>query len=287
MKSKCLGLLLVFTGVMFMAAVSGTFAGVNMDFQHTLTTNHPPLDLVASPDGKYIFVLTNAGDIFAYDQSGVLQSKIHVGDEVDQIRMDPQGNRLFVTSRLKKKVQIISIDFFVEINTGDAPAKGPGNAPVVLTVFSDFQCPYCARLGPELDQVLKKHPESIKIVFKNFPLKSHKFAKEAAAAALAAERQGKFWEFHDKLFKHYRQINEKKILEIARELGLNEAQFEKDRHDPVIIGKMNGDYEEGQKIEVRGIPALFMNGRPIKNRDLRNIDKIIQKELEKIQKKQK
>ena len=286
MKSKCLGLL-IFAGLMLMAAVSATFAGVNMDFQHTLTVNNPPLDVVASPDGKHIFVLTSAGDIFAYDQDGVLQNKIHVRDEVDQIRMDPQGNRLFVTSRLKKTVQVISIDFFVEINTAGAPAKGPRNAPMVLAVFSDFQCPYCARLRSELDRVRKKYPESVKIVFKNFPLKSHKFAKTAAAAALAAECQGKFWEFHDELFKHYRRLNDKKILEIARELGLNEAQFEKDRHDPLILEKIKMDSEEGRKVEVRAVPALFMNGRPIKSRDLRNIEKIIQKELVKIRKKQK
>ena len=138
MKPKQLGLLFVFTGLMAMATVSTVFAGVNMDFQHTLTTDNPPVDVVTSPDGKYIFVLTNAGNIFVYDQNGILQNKIHVGNDVDQIRMDPQGNRLFVTSRLKKTVQVISLDFFVEINTAGSPAKGPGNAPVVLAVFSDF-----------------------------------------------------------------------------------------------------------------------------------------------------
>ena len=139
MKPKLLRLLFVFTGLIVMATASCVFAGVNMDFLHTLTMDNPPLDVVASPDGKYIFVLTNAGNIFVYDQNGVLQNKIHVGDEVDQLRMDPQGSRLFVASRLKKTVQVIALDFFVEINTADAPAKGPGNAPVVLAVFSDFQ----------------------------------------------------------------------------------------------------------------------------------------------------
>jgi len=129
--------------------------------------------------------------------------------------------------------------------------------------------------------LLKQYPKSVKVVFKNFPLSNHKFARKAAAAALAAERQGKFWEFHDELFKHYRNLSDKKILNIAQGLGLDVDQFNKDRMDPTILGKINLDYEEGQKIEVKGIPAVFMNGRRIKNRDIRNLKDMIEKQLEK------
>ena len=139
MKPSYFKLLFLFIGIMLFATVSTPFAGVNMDLQHKLTMDNPPLDVVATPDGKYIFVLTNKGNISVFDQNGVLQNKIHVRDQVDQIKMDPQGNRLFITSRSEKTIQIISLDFFVEINTADAPFKGPRNAPVVLAVFSDFQ----------------------------------------------------------------------------------------------------------------------------------------------------
>ena len=136
-------------------------------------------------------------------------------------------------------------------------------------------------MSPKLEQLLKQYPKSVKVVFKNFPLSNHKFARKAAAAALAAERQGKFWEFHDELFKHYRNLNDKKIFDIAQKMGLNEAQFNKDRQDPEILGKINLDYEEGQKIEVKGIPAVFMNGRRVKNRDMRNLRDMVEKQLEK------
>ena len=129
--------------------------------------------------------------------------------------------------------------------------------------------------------MLKQYPKSVKVVFKNFPLSNHKFARKAAAAALAAERQGKFWEFHDELFKHYRNLNNKKILDFAQKMGLDEAQFNKDRKDPEILGQINLDYEEGQKIEVKGIPAVFMNGRRIKNRDMKNLKDMVEKQLEK------
>lgn len=129
--------------------------------------------------------------------------------------------------------------------------------------------------------MLKQYPKSVKVVFKNFPLSSHKFAKKAAAAALAAECQGKFWEFHDELFKNYRNLNDKKINEIALKVGLNEAQFNTDRQNPATLGKIKRDYEEGQTIEVRGIPAVFMNGRRINNRDIKNLGDMIKKQLEK------
>ncbi|MBW2110993.1 MAG: thioredoxin domain-containing protein [Deltaproteobacteria bacterium] len=132
--------------------------------------------------------------------------------------------------------------------------------------------------------MLKKYPESVKIVFKNYPLKNHKFAVRAAAAALAAGRQGKFWEFHDELFKDYRQLSEEKLLEIAHRLGLNKAQFERDRKDPEILASIQRDSQEAVRIGVTGVPALFVNGRRISNRDLRVMDRIIEKEKEKVQK---
>jgi DNA-binding beta-propeller fold protein YncE len=139
MKQNYLKLLRLFVIALFFATGTPSFAGVNMDLQRKLTLEDPPLDVVTTPDGKYMFVLTNKGNISAFDQDGVLQNKIHVGNEADQIRMDPQGSRLFVSSRTEKSVRILALDFFVEIKTADAPYKGPDNAPVVLAVFSDFQ----------------------------------------------------------------------------------------------------------------------------------------------------
>ena len=140
------------------------------------------------------------------------------------------------------------------------------------------------RLEPKLEQVLKKYPESVRVVFKNYPLKNHKFAAKAATAALSAGRQGKFWEFHDELFKNYRQLSDKKLNEIARKLDLNEAQFQEDRKDPEIVAKVQADYQEGSKIGVRGIPAVFVNGKRINNRDLQTIGSIIEKEIKKTKK---
>ncbi len=139
MKPDYLKLLPLFTITLFFATATASFAGVNMDLEHKLVLEDAPIDVVATPDGKYMFVLTSRGNITVFDQNGVVQNKIQAGDGADQIRMDPKGDRLFVTNRTEKTVRVISLDFFVEIDTAGAPYKGPENAPVVLAVFSDFQ----------------------------------------------------------------------------------------------------------------------------------------------------
>ena len=119
---------------------------------------------------------------------------------------------------------------------------------------------------PVLEQVLEKNPNQVKLVFKNFPIRNHEFAMPAAIAALAAEKQGKFWEFHDLLFKDYNRLNEQKVKEIARQLDLDMEKFEKDRKDPRIRAMINRDLAEGNRAGVRGTPTIFINGRLLRNR---------------------
>ncbi len=133
---------------------------------------------------------------------------------------------------------------------------------------------------PLLEQVLEKNPKTVKIVFKNFPVRSHKFAAQAAVAALAADRQGKFWEFHDELFSNYNRLKEEKVQEIAAKLKLNKAQFEKDRKDPLLLEQIRHDFNEGVRAGVRSVPAVFVNGRKLKDRSLKGFQALIDKELE-------
>jgi len=137
---------------------------------------------------------------------------------------------------------------------------------------------------PLLEQVLEKNPDTVKLVFKNFPLKNHKFAKKAATAALAAGEQDKFWEFHDLLFKDYNKLNDEKVKEIAGKLGLNEEEFEKKKNDPTLLKKVRKDMQDGRNAGVRGTPTIFVNGRLLKNRSLEGFQAIIDKEVSKIQK---
>jgi protein-disulfide isomerase len=134
---------------------------------------------------------------------------------------------------------------------------------------------------PVLEQVLEKNPNQVKLVFKNFPLRNHKFAMPAAIAALAAEKQGKFWEFHDLLFKDHNRLNEQKVKEIAQQLNLDMEKFEKDRKDPRIRAMINREVSEGNRAGVRGTPTVFINGRLLRNRSMAGFQELIEKALKK------
>ena len=128
--------------------------------------------------------------------------------------------------------------------------------------------------------MLEKNPKSVKIVFKNFPIRSHRFAVQAALAALAADRQGKFWDFHDELFKQHNKLNEEKVQEIAAKLKLDLAQFEKDRNDPLLLEQIRYDYNEGIRVGINSVPSVYVNGRKLKDRSLKGFQTLIDKELE-------
>jgi protein-disulfide isomerase len=135
---------------------------------------------------------------------------------------------------------------------------------------------------PVLEQVLENNPQHVKLVFKNFPLNNHKFAMKAAAAALAAESQGKFWEYHDLLFKNYNRINDETIRTIALGLGFDVKEFEQKMLDPGIQARIRQDMRDGSKAGVRGTPTIFVNGKRLRDRSLKGFQTAIDKELEKL-----
>ena len=114
-------------------------ARVEWQIQNTLKTAEPPLDVAVAPNGQSIFVLTAGGNILVYDGEGQLQDTINVGSHIDQIRVGPGGEQLFASSRKNQTVEVIALNFIRKINISGSPIKGRKDAPVTLTVFSDFQ----------------------------------------------------------------------------------------------------------------------------------------------------
>jgi protein-disulfide isomerase len=133
-----------------------------------------------------------------------------------------------------------------------------------------------------LEQVLEKYQNDVKVAFKHFPLQSHKFAMKAAIASLAAEGQGKFWEFHDLLFENYNKLNDEKIQEISVTVGLNQEEYEKKKKDPAIQQRVNQDLSDGRRAGVRGTPTVFINGIRLRDRSLRGFQAAIDKQLKKL-----
>ena len=151
--------------------------------------------------------------------------------------------------------------------TKGSPTLGQDDALVTIVEFSDYQCPFCQRASATLKQVQSAYkPGEVRLVFKNFPLAFHKEAEPAARAALAAGKQGKYWEMHDLLFENYKNlsVNSADIkgytATFAYELGLDVARFRKDFDDPAFGKQIREDQALGTKLGVRGTPHFFING---------------------------
>ena len=169
-------------------------------------------------------------------------------------------------STLKKKygAEVLLKPLRVNVDSPDAPSRGPADAPVTIVEFGDFECPYCGGLEPTLEMVLKNYAGKVRLVFREYPLPSiHPLAAKAAEAAMCAKEQGKFWELHDRMYAHQDALKVDDLKKAAAELGMNKKRFDKcidsDQYDAAI----QADLKAGQQAGVSGTPALFVNGRPV------------------------
>lgn len=146
-------------------------------------------------------------------------------------------------------------------------STGPANAALTLVEFSDFQCPYCARLSPVIDSLVKAYPRDVRVVFKHFPLSFHAQARGAAAAAIAAGKQGKFFEFRSRVMPNFRSLDDSLYLAVAKDLKLDMNRF---RKDMVLTDEVNALLDEdialGRELGVEGTPTVFLNGRLAQDR---------------------
>jgi protein-disulfide isomerase len=148
----------------------------------------------------------------------------------------------------------------VDVKLGDAPVKGPASAPVTLVAFSDFQCPFCSRAVPTLRQLEDDYKGKLRIAFKQLPLPFHDKAHLAAEAALAANEQGKFWPYHDKLFANQQALDRPSLEKYAEEIGLNMAKFRAALDGGRYKDKVDQDAKEGAAVGATGTPTFFING---------------------------
>jgi protein-disulfide isomerase len=254
---------------------------VEWKIQQTWPTAGKTLAMVNSLDGKFVFLLNDKQQVQVFTTQGQLQGNIPVEEGVSAIDISPQGELLYLLNNTTQSFTSVAVSFIVDIDTTGAPFKGPANAPVTLTLFTDFECPYCRQIIPLLDEVLDKNPKNVKLSFKNLPLKMHKFAEPSAKAALAAQEQGKFWPFHDRLFAE-QKLTEETIKKTALDLKLDIPRFEKDMESPTIQGKLQKDMIDAQNAGVTGTPTIFINGRTPRQRNFEGFQAIIDEELQKL-----
>lgn len=147
--------------------------------------------------------------------------------------------------------------------TKDNHIRGDFNAPITLVEFSDFECPFCERHYPTLNKILNDYQGKVRLVYKHFPLSSiHPNAQKAAEASECADEQGKFWEYHDKLFENQPTgYSLEKFKKFAKDLGLNPTKFNDCLDSGKYAQKVQTDYQEGVQKGVQGTPATFVNGQ--------------------------
>lgn len=167
------------------------------------------------------------------------------------------------------------------ITTAGSPVKGPADAPITIAEFSDFQCPFCARVKPTLERVEEVYGDNVRLVWKHFPLPSlHPNAPAAHLASEAAHKQGRFWEFHDKLFANQQDLKIEAFRRYAQNLGMDVARFEQDFRDLSNKKTVDKDTAEARSMRLTSTPAFFVNGRYLRGaQPFSGFAKLINEEL--------
>jgi protein-disulfide isomerase len=168
------------------------------------------------------------------------------------------------------------------VPVGAAPTKGPPNAPVTIVVFSDFECPFCGRINPTIEQAMKEYGGKVRVAFKHYPLPFHPNAPLASEASMAANEQGKFWPYHDKLFANRSALKRDDLERYAQELGLDMGRFKAALDSGKYKALLEADKGLAGQLGVTGTPASFINGRKLVGAvPFDNFKRIIDEELKK------
>jgi protein-disulfide isomerase len=147
------------------------------------------------------------------------------------------------------------------IDVAEAPMKGNPAAKVTLVEFADYECPHCKRLQPVLRQLVDEFRNDVKVYFKHYPLPQHTNARLAAEAAVAANKQGKFWAFQDKVWDKQDELTPAELEKLAKESGLDMAKFRQDLASPAVKDRVQKDRDQGQALGLQATPTVYINGR--------------------------
>ena len=237
-----------------------------------------PLDLVHSLDNKKVFILTADSKVLIFAADGRKLGEMPVEADTVAIDIAPRGEMLYLINGRTNSFTAMDIGFSQQIDITGAPVRGKADAPVTLVVFSDFECPWCAKLEPLLAQLLAANADTVRVVFKHLPLPMHTQAEPAALAAIAAQRQGKFWEMHDALFA-VQQWTPAAVTETATRIKLDMNRFQADLNSQETRMQLAKDKADAQAAEVAATPSVFVNGRPVRERSLPALQAMVNEAL--------
>jgi len=154
-----------------------------------------------------------------------------------------------------------SPDRVKSIDVADSPSRGPSSAPVTIVEWADFECPHCRHAAPILEKAVDEHPGKVRLVYKFYPLQAHVHGESAARAAVAAMKQGKFWEMHHALFDHQEAMEPRDIEKYAKEIGLDFAKWKADWESEATADRVSRDRKQADTVTINGTPTVYINGR--------------------------
>jgi protein-disulfide isomerase len=168
------------------------------------------------------------------------------------------------TLRGKSNVRILLDPPRTQVSADDDPANGPATAPVTIVEFSDFQCPFCSRVGPSLAKLKERFGDSVRVVFRDLPIQQiHPQAAKAAEAGSCANEQKKFWPMHDAMFANQQKLDVPSLKETAKTIGLDAAAFATCLDSGKYASEWQKDAADAAAAGVQSTPAFFINGRPL------------------------
>jgi protein-disulfide isomerase len=227
-------------------------------------------------------------DFYTANQSRIRKPLDEVRGQIlnylQQTRLNDARREYLKGLRDKAQVKLFLKPPVIDVSAGEAPFKGPQDAPITIVEFSDFQCPFCKQVVSVLSQVLEQYPGRVKLAFRDFPIPTiHPHAQKAAEAAHCAEEQGKFWEYHDLLFAKQDELPTENFVDYARSLGLEAAAFQTCLESHRQRDRVEHNHADGMKAGVSGTPAFFINGRLLSGaQPLEAFKTMIDEELERL-----
>jgi protein-disulfide isomerase len=227
------------------------------------------------------------GEVEAFYEANFDQMPLPREEALPQVRqyLLDQSKAQFRRPMIQRYEQKFGVTKFLDplrtdVATAGFPSRGLDDAPVTIVEFGDFECPFCGNLFSTMERVREIYPDEVRIVFRHYPLRNlHPRAQQAAEAAICAQDQGSFWEYHDSLYGNQRALEVSDLKRRAADLGLDTATFNTCLDSGRKYDFVQRDVDDGRGAGVTGTPTLFINGRFMSGPAPRQIQTVIEDEL--------
>ena len=240
-----------------------------------------PKDITLSRDGSTAYILGQKSIMVYSIPESKVTDNITLTKAYSHLALSPDESTFYLTAQDAPQVAVIQFALINTIEAGKSPVIGNVKAPVTVMAFLDYQCPYCAKIYPLLQELLKKYPKDVRLVIKQSPLAMHKFAEKASLAAIAAAQQNKFEKVTELFFTNFATLSDETIRKYVQEAGADMQKFDIDLAGATVKEIMQQDQQAGQKVRVHSVPTIYVNGIAPKGRSIEVFSQMVDEELKK------